>query len=79
MKTVTVKKFREEDLFEDNLSDTSENFDELVKTELLNDEDVKSYRLNLNWCRGCGNHQITEKLDESLSEVISDLIQVHCP
>lgn len=78
--TSAVQKFREEDLFddvesdddEDELLDSSNNF---VKNKRKEDEETSSDAINLNWCRGCGNHNAS-KPDPSLAETVGNLIQV---
>lgn len=82
-------KFREEDLFDDVESgdDDCEDAEDclkddeimdmakFVKTEVIEDDDNSNDVINLNWCRGCGNHNAA-KPKSSLAEIVGDLAQV---
>lgn len=88
-KPVAIKDFREEDLFEDEES-SDEVFNELnvfpfIKTEMEDfveeatqdkSNKKKEQRINLNWCRGCGNHCVLKTIDQTLTEVIGRLLEV---
>lgn len=88
-KPVTIKDFREEDLFEDEES-SDEAFNELnvfpfIKTEMEDfvveeaqdkSNKKKEQRISLNWCRGCGNHCVVKTIDQPLTEVIGRLVEV---
>lgn len=60
---------------EDFRDDEPMDIAKFVKTEIKEDEDTSNDVINLNWCRGCGNHNAA-KPDPLLAEIVGDLVQV---